>query len=232
MNYLYLLLMVGSFVIPIILSFDKKLHFYTRWKVVWPVIMLVAITYLLVDVIFTDWGVWGFNDQYYSGFTILGLPFEEWLFFLVIPYASLFIHYSLFLYYPQWKLDVKTSRRITFTLLLAAAVSLIVFHKNAYTSYVLILLLVALAMGYFDKLQNLSEFYSSFLIILLPFFVVNGILTGTITENPVVWYNEKEITGLRIATIPIEDFIYAFTLVFFNLLIIERFSKYNRVKKS
>jgi lycopene cyclase domain-containing protein len=231
MNYLYLILIVGSFVVPVMLSFDKKLHFYTRWKVVWPVIILVAITYLLVDVFFTDLGVWGFNDRYHIGLKILDLPLEEWLFFLFIPYVSLFIHYSFFLYFPQMKLKTKTSKRLTLALFLAAIVNLIVFRSNDYTLYILILLLLALAIGYFDKLQNLNKFYVSFLIILLPFFIVNGILTGSIIEEPVVWYDEKEITGLRIVTIPLEDFIYAFTLIFFNLYFIEYFSMHSIFKK-
>jgi hypothetical protein len=39
---------------------------------------------------------------------------------------------------------------------------------------------------------------------LIPFFIVNGILTSL----PVIWYNNQATLGIRIGTIPVEDFIY------------------------
>jgi lycopene cyclase domain-containing protein len=52
--------------------------------------------------------------------------------------------------------------------------------------------------------------------------IVNGILTGSFIENEVVWYNNNENLGLRFFTIPVEDFAYAFSMLLFNLLIIEK----------
>jgi lycopene cyclase domain-containing protein len=50
--------------------------------------------------------------------------------------------------------------------------------------------------------------------------IVNGILTGSLIEKEVVWYNPDEILGLRVLTIPAEDFVYGFSLILFNLLVI------------
>tara|TARA_B110000196_G_C20528882_1_gene379059 strand:+ start:71 stop:250 length:180 start_codon:yes stop_codon:yes gene_type:complete len=50
---------------------------------------------------------------------------------------------------------------------------------------------------------------------------VNGILTGGITGMTIVSYNNFENLGVRIGTIPIEDFGYAFTMLFGNLMILE-----------
>ena len=58
---------------------------------------------------------------------------------------------------------------------------------------------------------------------LIPFFIINGILTGSFIENEVVWYNNDENLGIRLFTIPIEDSIYAFTLILTNLALTEFF---------
>jgi len=46
-------------------------------------------------------------------------------------------------------------------------------------------------------------------VMLVFFFIVNGILTGL----PVVMYSSHVITGFRVITIPIEDFIYMYALI-------------------
>ncbi len=69
----------------------------------------------------------------------------------------------------------------------------------------------------------LGEFYLSFLVILLPFGLVNGILTGSFIEEQVVWYNNQEILGIRLGTIPIEDIFYGMTLVLLSYFLMETF---------
>jgi lycopene cyclase domain-containing protein len=84
-------------------------------------------------------------------------------------------------------------------------------------------LIVVLLIGLIYNKALLQHFYITFLVILIPFLIVNGILTGSITgiESPVVWYNNSENLGIRIHTIPIEDVAYCFSLLFGNLMIFE-----------
>ena len=44
---------------------------------------------------------------------------------------------------------------------------------------------------------------------MFPFLVVNGFLTSL----PVVWYDNAENLGLRIYTIPLDDFVYLMGLL-------------------
>jgi lycopene cyclase domain-containing protein len=63
---------------------------------------------------------------------------------------------------------------------------------------------------------------------LIPFFIVNSILTGTFISGEVVWYKNSEILGIRLLTVPIEDTGYAFSLILLNLQIMNWFQKENK----
>ena len=75
------------------------------------------------------------------------------------------------------------------------------------------------------NIKLLQHFFLTFLFILIPFFLVNGILTGSWIENQVVWYNNTENLGLRMGTIPVEDSIYAYSMILLNLFLFELLSK-------
>jgi len=102
-----------------------------------------------------------------------------------------------------------------------------IFHTNLYTAtaFGLLAALVFLA-EFILKAGWLSRFYRTYLILLIPFVVVNGLLTGTGLAAPVVWYNPAEIIGLRILSIPVEDIFYGMSLILVNVLI------YNRIRKN
>jgi len=67
----------------------------------------------------------------------------------------------------------------------------------------------------------MGRFYFSFLITLIPFLIVNGILTGSFIEGEVVWYNNHENLDIRIGTIPLEDMFYGMLLILMNISIFE-----------
>ena len=52
----------------------------------------------------------------------------------------------------------------------------------------------------------LTRMYRTYFVSLIPFFMVNGILTGAVTQEPIVASNDVQNTGLRVISIPIEDF--------------------------
>lgn len=223
MESLYLIILLLSFSIPFAYSFEKKMLFIQHWKAVFGSISIVAIVYIVWDVIFTKIGVWGFNPTYYLGITFFNLPLEEILFFFLIPYASIFIHYSLQYFFPKAKLSNKFVVPFTWVFIALLVVLIAINMGKLYTQINGFFLVFALLLGLLDKNKTLHRFYISFLVILIPFAIVNGILTGSFIDEPVVWYNNAENVGIRFFTIPVEDFGYAFSMLYFSVLLIERF---------
>ncbi|MFI1743485.1 lycopene cyclase domain-containing protein [Thalassobellus sediminis] len=230
MDYLYLLLNLGSLSIPFLFSFHPKLKFYNYWKPLFISIVISMLIFIPWDVFFTIKGIWGFNSTYFLDIKILNLPLEEWLFFICIPYACVFTHYSLLYYFPNLKLPRTTSKTISYLLFLAFLIISIYHYEKWYTfvNFILAALLIAIVITKNPEL--LRSFFLTFLIMLIPFFIVNGILTGSFIENEVVWYNNSENLNIRLFTIPIEDTVYAFTLILLNLFIINLIQ--NSKKKS
>ena len=225
MNYLYLILNLGSLFIPFIFSFHPKLKFYNLWKPLFLSIIITMCIFIPWDIIFTNNGIWGFNAAYFLEYRFFNLPIEEWLFFICIPYACVFTHYSLLYYFPKMQISLKTTRVLCIVLISVLLVISLFNFNRWYTfinfAYAIILLIITLK----ANIKLLQNYFLTFLIILIPFFIVNGILTGSFIENEVVWYNNSENLNIRLFTIPIEDTIYAFTLVLTNLVLLEYFQK-------
>lgn len=225
MNYLYLLLDLGSLSIPFLFSFHPKLKFYKKWKSLFLAISLTMLVFIPWDVIFTQKGFWGFNEIYFLDLQILGLPIEEWLFFICIPYACVFMHYSLLHYFPNRKLKLASTKFMSYSIIgFSLAIALFNYDKW-YTLINFLYAAILLFLVARTNIELLRKYYLTFLVMLIPFFIVNGVLTGSFIENEVVWYNPDVILGIRLFTIPIEDSIYAFTLILTNLALIEFFEE-------
>ena len=224
---LYSILLLCSFIVPFALSFDKKLQFYKQWKYLIPSMVIIALFYITFDIYFTQLGVWGFNPRYHSSLVFYKLPIEEWLFFIVIPYASIFLHDSIVLYFSTVRISDKLVKYLSVSIFLIS-LSIVGFNlEKAYTTYIFSFLILVILFSFFDKTNVINSFYCTFLAILVPFIAVNAILTGSFIDEPIVWYDNTENLGLRFLTIPIEDFGYAFSLILLNLLLRNKLKKFS-----
>jgi lycopene cyclase domain-containing protein len=221
MDYLYLLLNLGSVSVPFLFSFHPKLKFYNYWKSLSIGIIISMFIFIPWDIFFTKHGIWGFNDTYFLGIKLFHLPFEEWLFFICIPYACVFTHFALLYYFPKMKLSESSTKKISFLLISLLAILSLLNYNKWYTVINFLVAVILLTVVIFKKPTLLQNYYLTFLVMLIPFFIVNGILTGSFIENEVVWYNNNENLGIRLFTIPIEDTVYAFTLILISIFTIE-----------
>jgi lycopene cyclase domain-containing protein len=222
---LYFWINLLSISVPFVVSFHPRIKLYKQWRALFTAIFIVLIPYIVWDVYFTENGYWGFNPTYLSGFYILSLPIEEWLFFICIPYACVFTHESILAINPKLGISEKATNSISAVLTLLFVFLIITQYNKAYTLVDSVFALIALALAYFTNRKLLSQFFITFLFMLIPFFIVNGVLTGSGIEGEVVWYNNQENLGARLFTIPIEDSAYAFSMLLFNLTVFKFFTK-------
>lgn len=208
MHYLYLILDIAVIAGPLILSFDQKVAFYKNWKFLFPAILCMMLVFIPMDSLFTYYGIWGFNERYITGTRIAYLPLEEWLFFPATHYAIVFVYECLNAYIKKDILQ-NSYRYILLALAIAGLVALSVYPGQLYSStkmggaavFTLLMLFVV-------KPSWLSRFTLCFLVSLLPFLLMNGILTGSFIDEEIVWYNPAHIFNIRIGTIPVEDVFY------------------------
>lgn len=215
--YIYLYLNLFTIFFPLVLSFDKRVAFYKTWPALFPAIFINAAVFIPWDIYFTKRGIWGFNPEYLVGINIFGLPLEEVLFFFTVPYACIFIYLCLNVYFGE-SFFQKHARVFTF-ILIAFLVLLAAFNlSRLYTSVTAVFLIFMWAL-HFKTLGDelLGKFYRAYLVHLIPFALINGILTAI----PIVWYNNTYNLGIRVYTIPIEDSWYSMLLLLLPITVFE-----------
>jgi len=229
-RWLYFGIHLFSFIPVFLLSFDKRVHYYKSWKNLFPAIFLIAIPFILWDIIFTAWQVWGFNEIYHQTLTVFGLPIEEVLFFIVIPFSSIFIYQCLGYYFPH---DILARSDKWISVGLGVLLILIgMFYWNRMYTSTTFLLTGAFLIAHYLYFENTyrTKFYLSYLITWIPFLLVDGVLTGGYTKQPIVIYHPEEFLNLRITSVPLEDSIYGLLLLMLNISLFMHFEGGNKVR--
>ncbi|MCG9909837.1 MAG: lycopene cyclase domain-containing protein [Flavobacteriales bacterium] len=217
-HYTYLALNIATLFFPLILSFDKKVAFYKMWGTLIPAILITAAVFIPWDMWKTSLGVWSFNPDYILGIFIGNLPIEEWLFFITVPYAILFVYECLKAYTPDilQPFGKKISKGVFVVLLFIT----VFFTDRTYTVITFPFAALFLVVHHLWLKNNIAgRFWVAYLVHLIPFFLVNGILTSL----PVVMYNPSEYIGLRIMSVPVEDSVYSLLLFLMNVTLHEGF---------
>lgn len=223
LNYITLDFIILIF--PLILSFKWKFKYYKFYKPLFASITVVGLVYIIWDAIVTFRGDWWFNEEYLIGFKLAGLPIEEILFFIVVPYSCIFI-YENFVYFIKDK-EILYNKYFYYLISILFVILGLIFYYQDYT----ILSMLSCALFFFIANQFYPNILKSrlywFYIILsfVAFLIFNYILTSTI----IVFYNPEAIWGIRITTIPLEDFFYNFSMLSFYLMFYLYFK--NKLKK-
>lgn len=215
----YLLFNIIILAGPLFLSFEKKVRFAQKWKYALPSILVVLAPFVIWDILVTG-KHWWFNTNYTSGFKILELPIEEWLFFITVPFACLFIWEIFSTLLPRT--DFPFAKFFTWLLLPLFFLGFyFVIIAKYYTGIVIIVFSITLLIDILLKTNVLRDkrVWFFMLIILALTLVFNFYLTA----RPVVLYETSVLLNFYIFTIPIEDFIYGLSLILLNVIVYKKF---------
>ncbi|MBX7050413.1 MAG: lycopene cyclase domain-containing protein [Flavobacteriales bacterium] len=233
--YFYLLVNLGCFLVPFLFSFHPRLQFIRHIKATIAGIVVMMLLFIPWDIYFTAQGVWGFNDKYTIGWKVAGLPLEEYLFFICIPYACLFTYHCFQVLIQKLKGE-KFYRMLSWFMAVIFLLVAITHMGKAYTFTAHLLAAIFLFVHLFIfRVEYLHRFMHMFVIILIPFIASNGVLTGiTFWEYPfinvhpeqitekIVWYNQEENTGIRIFSMPVDDIAYGLLMLLLSVTVYEK----------
>lgn len=152
-------------------SFEPKIAYYKTFGSLAKAMLIVSGFFLVWDIWFTELAVWGFTPAYLSGIYLFGLPLGEYLFFITVPFACIFIYKCLELFFPKGIITAKFAGKISQLLIpFSLAVGLISYDKSYTASTFILLGLALIYVTWIAKCSWLPRFYESYAISLIPFF--------------------------------------------------------------
>jgi len=222
-QYTYLAINFFTIIVCFLFSFHPKIRFHRQFKAFIMASSLVAVFFVVWDAWFTKIGVWWFNDRYLIGTRLFGLPVEELMFFICIPFSCIFTYFCLDKFFKlDWKPDYEKMFSIASILILLALS--VYFREKIYPFVTFLTTAISMFVLYFIlKIKWIGKASFVYLVLMPGFLSVNGILTGSGLDSPIVNYNPEEIIGFRIFTIPVEDTVYGYEMILWNLYFFYRF---------
>jgi len=224
-QYTYLLINFFTVIICFIFSFHHKIKFNRHFGAFIAASLIVGAVFVVWDAWFTKIGVWWFNDQYLVGIRVAGLPLEELLFFICIPFSCLFTYFCLDKFFKlDWK-PVPEKIFVIVSIVIALGIAFW-FKDRIYTFMTFLSTACSLfILKFLLKVRWIGKVSFVYLFLMPGFLMVNGILTGTGLESPIVNYNPEEFMGIRMLTIPVEDTVYGYELILWNIFLFQMFKK-------
>lgn len=218
MKFEYLLFNLFIFAGPISQSFDLRVRYFRRWPAALAASALSLMPFILWDAL-ANGRHWWFNAVYTIGIRIAGLPLEEWLFFMSVPFACLFIWEIILTF--RHKRTLTWMRRFGWMFLVLLPLGAWVFYTGReYTGLVLMALAVVYTADLLFKTRVLEDGRAHVLLAIVIALML--IFNTYLTARPVVVYNPIYQLDLRIITIPIEDFIYGISHILLTVVFYEK----------
>ena len=213
---------------PLLFGSMRRFYFINRWPIAFVSIVIAAIPFIIWDILVTG-RHWMFNENFTLPWRFASLPLEEWLFFFTVPFACLFTWEMINRFLGDGKAGA--GRVLRYLIPLLPAAGLFFFHLGKeYTGLVMFFLAMAF---YLDKVLETDLVYKKNFY---WYAMITGVFTllfnGYLTARPVVLYGEPYQLGLRLVTVPLEDFGFGFSLLFICTIIYQAFKQKYQLKWS
>jgi lycopene cyclase domain-containing protein len=168
--YTYILINFFTVIVCFIASFDKRIQFHQYFSAFIGASSIVATLFICWDIGFTKMGVWWFNLDYTLGWTLAGLPIEEWLFFYCIPFACIFTYYCLDKFFDfTWTIGFNNI--IVFVSVITCSVVALLHHDKIYTLLTAIITVITLIYLHFYAHKTwISQASITYVVLMIGFF--------------------------------------------------------------
>lgn len=207
MDGFYALFNLVVFAEPLIFTLVFMPWFWRQWQVVLGVFVFVALPWLWLDTISFARGWWNYNEAFIFGPRLFNLPLEEVCFFVSVPFAAMVVWALINYKVPG---TVKKGRaRLGLAFIAAAALIFVAVFFRERTVVEVLLLLATVSILWFSPIIYTRAFWWWNLTSLGLLLLFQTVLAGM----PVFLYNDTFASGIRVGTIPLEDFLYNFSLL-------------------
>jgi len=221
MKYEYLIFNFIVILGPIVFSFDQKVRYVKKWGYSLRAVFMALIPFILWDMAVAG-RHWWFNENLTLNKTLLGLPPGEWLFFITVPFASLFVWEIIAVFKENHKINFIIYLNIFVTFLLPLSIYLFYIGKE-YTGLVLFSLFIIFIL---DVLLKTRLFYQKRVYLYLAIYLgLVFIFNSYLTARPLVLYNEDTMLNIRLFTIPIEDFGFGLSHIMLSTIFYEKIKR-------
>jgi lycopene cyclase domain-containing protein len=222
-KYTFLFIDVLVFLVPMLLMLDKRFESKKTFNQLLPALVLMAVLFTVWDMVFSHLLIRTFNPSHVIGFYFLGIPFEEYLLFLLSPFAVTVMYEYMSNIVPE---KMRQQNGNSFAMILAVIFLFLAmaFRQFPYTFYTCLFSSLLLQFNvYFLKSEFLGRYFFVFAVALVPAMLIHAVLTS----HPVIQYSNAGISGIKIGTIPFEDIAL---LMLQTLLVLTIFDGYKRGK--
>lgn len=214
---IYTLLNLLIIVPALALSFDRKVAFWKSWLRALVAILIVGGAFTVWDILVTQEGHWAFSPEHAGTARLFGLPAGEILFFISTPFACIFILEVVRAYFKERCFELSRPALVAAAALSALAAFLLRDRGYSFIVFSTLALCLLLMAGPGRSLFSRRSTWTALGLTYIPFLIFNGIYTGI----PIVSYDPAMIMGPRIISIPVEDFLYSFSLIALSYIVFD-----------
>ena len=219
MGYTYILIDLGLLIFSGLLFSLKDLNFAKNSKFLILSVLINVFVFSVPTEFLTQLKVIVFNPPYLTGLTLWELPAEELLLYFLLPGAGLAVYSFLNARYPD-NTPEKYSLAVS-NIMLGVCIAMLYFgHQKLYTVFTFALLMAFLVfIEYVGKIRFMYRFYRAYLVSLILFYLVYGVLTSV----PVLQYNSAETLNFNLFHIPFESHFYFMAMLLLSVYLFELF---------